>query len=75
VRKELNWRDWQSTHDNVPERKRGMKGYDHLAALRLLVYAMLVGIDKDETLEKHLRRNQGVAKALGFKQSTPDGPR
>ena len=52
-----------------------MKGYDHLAALRLLVYAMLVGIDKDETLEKHLRRNQGVAKALGFKQSTPDGPR
>ena len=57
----------------VPERKgRGRKGYGRLAALRLLVYALLVGIDKDETLEKYLRRNQGVAKALGFKQSTPD---
>jgi len=57
----------------VSERKgRGRKGYGRLAALRLLVYAMLVGIDKDETLEKHLRRNRGVAKALGFKRSIPD---
>jgi hypothetical protein len=31
----------------VPERKgRGRKGYDRLAALRLLVYALLVSIDK-----------------------------
>jgi len=57
----------------VSERKgRGRKGYGRLAALRLLVYALLVGIDKDETLERHLRRNRGVAKALGFKRSIPD---
>lgn len=57
----------------VPERKgRGRKGYGRLAALRLLVYALLVGIDKDETLEKHLGRNRGVARALGFKRGIPD---
>lgn len=48
----------------VPERKgRGRKGYGRLAALRLLVYALLVGIDKDEPLEKYLRKNRGVARA------------
>ena len=57
----------------VPERKgRGRKGYGHLAALRLLVYALLIGIDKDKPLEKYLRKNRGVAKALGFKRSIPD---
>ena len=57
----------------VSERKgRGRKGYGRLAALRLLVYAMLVGIDKDEPLEKHLRKHRGVAKALGFRRSIPD---
>jgi IS5 family transposase len=57
----------------VSERKgRDRKGYGRLAALRLLVYALLVGIDKDEPLEKHLRRNRGIARALGFKRSIPD---
>jgi len=57
----------------VPEcKRRGRKGYGRLPALKLLVYALLVGIDKDETLEKHLERNRGVAKALGFKRSIPD---
>lgn len=57
----------------VPERKgRGRRGYGNLAALRLLVYAMLVGIDKDKPLEKYLRRNRGVAKALGFRRSIPN---
>lgn len=57
----------------VSERKgRGRRGYGRLAALRLLVYALLVGIDRDETLEKHLRRNRGIAKALGFRRGIPD---
>jgi len=57
----------------VSERKgRGRKGHGRLAALRLLAYALLVGIDKDKPLEKRLGRNRGVAKALGFKRSTPD---
>ena len=57
----------------VSERKgRGRKGHGRLAALRLLAYALLVGIDKDKPLEKRLGRNRGVAKAPGFKRSTPD---
>ncbi|MEW5995326.1 MAG: transposase [Candidatus Zixiibacteriota bacterium] len=57
----------------VQERKgRGRKGYGRLAALRLLVYAMLVGITNDEPLEKHLRKKPGIAKALGFKKGIPD---
>ena len=57
----------------VSERKgRGRKGYGRLTALRLRVYALLVGIDKDEPLEKHLRRNHGVARALGSKRGIPD---
>lgn len=52
----------------VQERKgRGRKGYGRLAALRLLVYALLVGIRNDKPLVKHLRKNRGIAKALGLK--------
>ncbi|MDI6820318.1 MAG: transposase, partial [Candidatus Hodarchaeaceae archaeon] len=52
----------------VEERRgRGRKGYGRLPAARLLVYAQLKGIHKDEPLEKHLRKNRGVAKALGLK--------
>ncbi len=52
----------------VQERKgRGRKGYGRQPAVRLLVYAQLVGIHKDKRLVKHLRKNPGVAKALGLK--------
>jgi len=52
----------------VPERKgRGRRGYGRLPAVRLLAYAQLKGIHTDEGLEKHLRGNQGVARALGLK--------
>jgi hypothetical protein len=60
----------------VPERKgRGRKGYGRLAALRLLVYALLVGIDKDETLEKYLRRNRGLQRPLASGKVSPIGQR
>ena len=56
----------------VPERQgKGRKGYGRLAAVRLLVYAQLRGIHKDETLEKHLRMNPKIAKGLGL-EGVPD---
>ena len=56
----------------VPERKgRSRRGYGRRPAVRLFVYAQLKGIHKDEPLEKHLRKNPGVAKALGLK-GVPD---
>jgi len=52
----------------VPERRgRGRKGYGRLPAARLLVYAQLKGIHRDKQLVKHLKKNPGVAKALGLK--------
>lgn len=52
----------------VPERKgRSRKGYGRRPAIRLLVYAQLKGIHKDEPLEKHLRENPGISRALGLK--------
>jgi IS5 family transposase len=57
----------------VPERKgRGRRGYGRRPAVRVLVYAQLKGIHKDEVLEEHLRKNQGVPKALGIKDGIPD---
>ncbi|MDI6883525.1 MAG: transposase, partial [Hadesarchaea archaeon] len=51
----------------VQEREgRGRKGYGRQPAARLLVYAELKGIHGNEPLETHLRRNPGVAKALGL---------
>jgi hypothetical protein len=56
----------------VSERKgRGRKGYGRLPAVRLFVYARLRGIHKDEPLEKRLKKNPGIAKALGLK-GVPD---
>ena len=56
----------------VPERKgRGRKGYGRRPAVRLFVYAQLKGIHKDEPLERRLRKNPGVARALGLK-GVPD---
>jgi len=56
----------------VSEREgRGRKGYGRLPAVRLFVYAQLRGIHKDEPLEKHLKKNPGIAKALGLK-GVPD---
>ena len=46
---------------------RGRKGYGRQPAARLLVYAQLKGIHRDKQLVKHLRKNPGVAKALGLK--------
>ena len=52
----------------VPERKgRGRRGYGRRPAVRLFVFAQLVGIHKDEPLERYLRKNRGVAKALGLR--------
>jgi len=52
----------------VQERRgRGRKGYGRQPAARLLVYAQLKGIHRDKQLVKHLRKNPGVAKALGLK--------
>lgn len=39
--------------------------------MKLLVYAQLKGIHKDETLEKHLRKNPKIRKGLGLK-GVPD---
>ena len=51
----------------VQERKgRGRKGYGRQPAARLLVYAQLKGIHRDNQLVEHLRRNPGVARALGL---------
>lgn len=51
----------------VPERKgKGRKGYGRRPAVKLLVYAQLKSIHKDEVLEKHLRKNQKIAKGLGL---------
>jgi len=53
----------------VQERKgRGRRGYGRLLAVRLLVFAQLVGIHKDEVLERYLRENRGIARILGFKE-------
>lgn len=52
----------------VPERSgRGRRGYGRRPAVRLFVYAQLRGIHGDEPLEKHLKRNRGIARALGLK--------
>lgn len=52
----------------VQERKgRGRRGYGCQPAARLLVYAQLKGIHRDKRLVKHLKKNPGVAKALGLK--------
>ena len=52
----------------VPERKgRGRRGYGRQPAVRLFVFAQLVGIHKDEPLEGYLQKNQGIARALGLK--------
>lgn len=56
----------------VPERKgRGRRGYGRRPAVRLFVYAQLKGIYKDKQLEMHLKKNPGVARALGLK-GVPD---
>lgn len=56
----------------VPEREgRGRKGYGRLAAVRVLVYAQLKGIHKDQVLERHLKENPRIRKGLGPK-SVPD---
>lgn len=56
----------------VPERKgRGRRGYGCRPAVRLFVYAQLKGIYKDEQLERHLKKNPGVARAIGLK-GVPD---
>ena len=56
----------------VPEREgRGRRGYGRRPAVKLLVYAQLKGIHKDETLEKHLKKNPKIAKGLELK-GVPD---
>lgn len=57
----------------VPERTgRGRRGYARRLAVKLFVFAQLVGIHKDKSLEKFLRENRGIAIALGFRDSIPD---
>ena len=56
----------------VSEREgKGRRGYGRRPAVKLLVYAQLKGIHKDETLEKHLRNNPKIRKGLGLK-GVPD---
>jgi len=57
----------------VPERTgRGRRGYGRRLAVKLFVFAQLVGIHKDKSLEKFLRENRGIAMALGFRDGIPD---
>jgi len=47
---------------------RGRRGYGRLLAARFLVFAQLVGIHKDEALERYMRENRGIARILGFRE-------
>ncbi|MDH5703830.1 MAG: hypothetical protein OEY99_06410 [Aigarchaeota archaeon] len=56
----------------VPERERtGGRGYGRLAEVRLLIYVMLVGIQKDQTLRGISRRTSELGGAGISNEASP----
>jgi transposase len=52
-------------------KRRGNPGYGQVKALRILVYAMLKGLDNDTRIIEHLKKHQSIAKTLGL-HNVPD---
>jgi transposase len=55
----------------VEPTRRGNPGYGRLKALRVLVYAILKGLDNDTRVVEHLKKHPWIAKTLGL-QAVPD---
>ena len=53
-------------------KRRGNPGYGRLRAVRLMVYARLVGLENDTRTVAHLSRYRYAAGALGFRRDIPD---